>query len=65
MEISLHKEGLTKNGKAWCCAKFSFSDKNGVSHSEYFLVKPWNIQAFKESLAHDSEIKDQVKEIYG
>lgn len=65
MEISLHKEGVTKNGKAWCCAKFTFADNNGVAHSEYFLVKPWNIQAFKDSLVKDTEIKEQVKAIYG
>lgn len=65
MEILLHKEGVTKNGKAWVCAKFLFNDNNGVSHSEYFLIKPWNIQAFKDCLSQESEIKEKVQEIYG
>lgn len=65
MNISIHKTGLTKNGKKWVCAKCSWTDKNGITSNEYFFVKPWHHESFEESLKNDDEIKEQIKAIYG
>lgn len=65
MQITIHKTGLTKNGKKWICAKCSWTDKDGVNCNEYFFVKPWHHLSFEESLTKDDEIKNQIKAIYG